>query len=80
MDIVRPEIKRKKKIRLIIYIAAAVVLIPLVTYALSRLKPRSQRRPRHDLDGHCEARADAPRGARSRYSRPGDDTFDSCRD
>ena len=39
MDIVRPEVKRKKKIRLIIYIAAAVVLIPLVTYALSRLKP-----------------------------------------
>jgi HlyD family secretion protein len=39
VDIVRPEIKRKKKIRLIIYIVAAVVLIPLVTYALSRLKP-----------------------------------------
>ncbi len=39
MDIVRPEIKRKKRIRLIIYIVAAVVLIPLVTYALSRLKP-----------------------------------------
>lgn len=39
MDIVRPEVKRKKRIRLIIYIAAAVVLIPLVTYALSRLKP-----------------------------------------
>src|SRR5271156_1225320 len=39
VDIVRPEVKRKKKIRLIIYIAAAVVLIPLVTYALSRLKP-----------------------------------------
>ena len=39
MDIVRPEVKRRKKIRLIIYIVAAVVLIPLVTYALSRLKP-----------------------------------------
>ncbi len=39
MDIVRPEVKRKKKIRLILYIVAAVVLIPLVTYALSRLKP-----------------------------------------
>ena len=39
MDIVRPEVKRKKKIRRIMYIAAAVVLIPLVTYALSRLKP-----------------------------------------
>lgn len=39
MDIVRPEVKRKKRIRLIIYIVAAVVLIPLVTYALSRLKP-----------------------------------------
>ncbi len=39
MDIVRPEVKRKKKIRLIVYIVAAVVLIPLVTYALSRLKP-----------------------------------------
>ena len=39
MDIVRPEVKRKKKMRRIMYIAAAVVLIPLVTYALSRLKP-----------------------------------------
>jgi HlyD family secretion protein len=39
VDIVRPEVKRKKKIRLILYIVAAVVLIPLVTYALSRLKP-----------------------------------------
>jgi HlyD family secretion protein len=39
VDIVRPEVKRKKKMRRIMYIAAAVVLIPLVTYALSRLKP-----------------------------------------
>jgi HlyD family secretion protein len=39
MDIARPDAKKKKKIRRIIYIAAAVVLIPLVTYALSRLKP-----------------------------------------
>jgi HlyD family secretion protein len=39
VDIVRPEIKRKKKMRRIMYIAAGVVLIPLVTYALSRLKP-----------------------------------------
>jgi HlyD family secretion protein len=39
VDIVRPEIKHKKKMRRIAYIVAAVVLIPLVTYALSRLKP-----------------------------------------
>jgi multidrug efflux pump subunit AcrA (membrane-fusion protein) len=39
VDIVRPEVKRKKKMRRIMYLAAAVVLIPLVTYALSRLKP-----------------------------------------
>ncbi|MFZ3216070.1 MAG: HlyD family efflux transporter periplasmic adaptor subunit [Candidatus Acidiferrales bacterium] len=39
MDIVRPEIKRKKKVRRVAYIAAAVVLVPLMTYALSRLKP-----------------------------------------
>jgi HlyD family secretion protein len=39
VDIVRPEIKRKKKIRLIIYIVAAVVLVPVVSFALSRLKP-----------------------------------------
>ncbi len=39
MDIARPEAKRKKKVRRVIYIAAAVVLIPLVTYALSKLKP-----------------------------------------
>jgi HlyD family secretion protein len=39
VDIVRPEVKRKKKIRLIIYIVAAVVLVPVVSFALSRLKP-----------------------------------------
>lgn len=39
MDIVRPELKRKKKIRRIIYIVAIVILLPLVTYGLSRLKP-----------------------------------------
>jgi multidrug efflux pump subunit AcrA (membrane-fusion protein) len=39
MDIARPEAKRQKKIRRVAYIAAAVVLIPLVTYALSKLKP-----------------------------------------
>ena len=39
MDIARPEAKRQKKIRRIMYVAAAVVLIPLVTFALSKLKP-----------------------------------------
>jgi len=39
VDIARPEVKRQKKVRRMAYIAAAVVLIPLVTYALSRLKP-----------------------------------------
>ncbi|MGA7625595.1 MAG: HlyD family efflux transporter periplasmic adaptor subunit [Candidatus Acidiferrales bacterium] len=39
MDIVRPEVKRKKKVRRFTYIGAAVVLIPLMTFALSRLKP-----------------------------------------
>lgn len=39
MDIVRPELKRKKRIRRIIYIAVIVILVPLVTYGLSRLKP-----------------------------------------
>jgi HlyD family secretion protein len=39
VDIARPEAKRKKKIRRTIYIVAAVALIPLVTYALSKLKP-----------------------------------------
>ena len=39
MDIARPEAKRQKRIRRTIYIAVAVVLIPLVTYALSKLKP-----------------------------------------
>lgn len=39
MDIARPEAKRQKRIRRTIYIAIAVVVIPLVTYALSRLKP-----------------------------------------
>ncbi len=39
MDIARPEAKRQKKIRRTIYIVAAVILVPLVTFALSKLKP-----------------------------------------
>jgi HlyD family secretion protein len=39
VDIVRPEVKRKKKVRRFMYIGAAVVLIPLMTFALSKLKP-----------------------------------------
>jgi HlyD family secretion protein len=39
VDIARPEVKRKKKVRRIVYGAVALVLIPLVTLALSRLKP-----------------------------------------
>jgi HlyD family secretion protein len=39
LDIVRPEIKRKKKMRRIAYIVAILILLPLVTYGLSRLKP-----------------------------------------
>lgn len=39
MDIQRPEVKRKKRIRRIIYIAIILILLPLVTYGLSRLKP-----------------------------------------
>jgi HlyD family secretion protein len=39
LDIVRPEIKRKKRIRRIIYIVVILILLPLVTYGLSRLKP-----------------------------------------
>lgn len=39
MDIVRPDVKRKKRIRRIIYITIVVILIPLVTYGLSKLKP-----------------------------------------
>lgn len=39
MDIVRPDVKRKKKIRRIIYIVIILILLPLVTYGLSRLKP-----------------------------------------
>jgi HlyD family secretion protein len=39
LDIQRPEAKRKKRIRRIIYIAIILILLPLVTYGLSRLKP-----------------------------------------
>ena len=39
MDIARPEVKRQKKIRRIIYIVVAVALISVTTYALSKLKP-----------------------------------------
>ena len=39
MDIARPDIARKKKIRLITYTAGALVALPLVTIGVSRLKP-----------------------------------------
>jgi HlyD family secretion protein len=39
VDIARPEAKRQKKIRRTIYVVAAVILVPLVTFALSKLKP-----------------------------------------
>lgn len=39
MDIVRPEIKRKKRIRRTIYIVAALILLSMATYGISRLKP-----------------------------------------
>jgi HlyD family secretion protein len=39
VDIVRPEIKRKKKIRRIIYGCVGLVLVVAITGALSRLKP-----------------------------------------
>ncbi len=39
MDIVRPEIKRKKKIRRIFYVTGAVLVAGLITLGLSRLKP-----------------------------------------
>ncbi len=39
LDIVRPEVKRKKRMRRIMYIVAILILLPLVTYGLSRLKP-----------------------------------------
>jgi len=39
VDIVRPEIKRKKKIRRIIYASGGLLLAVLITVALSKLKP-----------------------------------------
>ncbi|MFZ0038509.1 MAG: HlyD family efflux transporter periplasmic adaptor subunit [Candidatus Acidiferrales bacterium] len=39
MDIARPDVKRKKRIRQAIYVLVALILIPLVTYALHTLKP-----------------------------------------
>jgi HlyD family secretion protein len=39
LDIARPDVKRKKRIRRIIYITIVVILVPLVTYGLSKLKP-----------------------------------------
>ena len=39
MDIVRPEVKRKKKIRRILYGAGALVVVVIITGALARLKP-----------------------------------------
>lgn len=39
MDIVRPEVKRKKKIRRILYGVGALLVVVLITGALARLKP-----------------------------------------
>ena len=39
MDIARPDVKRKRRIRRSVYIAGALILISLVTVGLSRLKP-----------------------------------------
>lgn len=39
MDIVRPEVKRKKQIRRAMYIGAAVIVAVVITGALSKLKP-----------------------------------------
>lgn len=39
MDIVRTDAKRKKRLRRTFYVAGALILIPLVTVGLSRLKP-----------------------------------------
>lgn len=39
MDIARPDLARKKKLRRTIYIAAVLVALPVVTIAVSRLKP-----------------------------------------
>ncbi|MBM3747667.1 MAG: HlyD family efflux transporter periplasmic adaptor subunit [Acidobacteria bacterium] len=39
MDVARPERARRRKIRRIIYVVLALAIIPLVTLALSRLKP-----------------------------------------
>jgi HlyD family secretion protein len=39
MDIARPDLARKKKIRLTIYTAAALVVLPVITIGVSRLKP-----------------------------------------
>ncbi len=39
MDIARPEVKRKKKIRRIIYICAAVIVAGVITLGLSKLQP-----------------------------------------
>jgi HlyD family secretion protein len=39
MDIARPDLARKKKRRRYIYIASALVVVPLLTIGVSRLKP-----------------------------------------
>jgi HlyD family secretion protein len=41
MDIARPDFARKRKIRLMIYGAAAIVILPVLTLGISRLKPAS---------------------------------------
>src|SRR5271156_5339655 len=39
MDIARPEEKRRRRIRRLIYAGAGLLLMVVITYALSRLKP-----------------------------------------
>src|SRR5947207_4522298 len=39
MDVIRKDAGRKRMIRRIVYISIVVITVPLITWALSRLKP-----------------------------------------
>ena len=74
MDIARPDLARKKKIRQTLYAVTALTAVAVVTVGVSRLEPAAPRvDPRHRLPRHRAARPDGPGGARHGNAGPGAD-------
>jgi hypothetical protein len=71
MDIARPELKRQKRRRQILWASIAVVVLIGATVGISRLKPAAPTvESQHHLDRQREAGLHASPSARSGYPDP----------